>query len=625
MKNNKLKSILFAVLTTTLCFTFNSCSLEENDPGGFTFENLCQTTTGFESLVNNIYFGLERSFYGNANKINFMAITEAETDLWTTARNRNNTSMEYFWFYGGGSPNTTYTLSFLYSMYDGIGSCNKVLQYIDIPPYNTEEERNAKAAEARFMRAVYYYHAAEQFGGATIVTEKNTSIDLSVYTPTKSSPQEIYDQIIIPDLLYAVEWLPTGDYSAITRPTKKSAIGLLARAYLQATRWVTDKNSYYTNALKYSKMLIDDWEQNAGSTYKTYMYSNYEDIFSETENYSNKEALWKHSYFSSATYNGSSNGAYVLNMSHTLFRCQTTSFPARENNAATYVTWEGSVNGSFMPTQHLLSLFVNSDGTLDPRFYKIFQNKWKANKSYKWSKDLAHQYDKDSTVVVDQTLAIGDDAIEFIMPQDADYAAKKAAKYTSKQMIIDYADVYDDAGKTVKMFHAYKFATPSYKADGSVENFLSNFYPSLTKHNTTKFYTADAAKLRFGNLSAMHIMRMAEMYLIAAEADLLSNGGANALKYLNVVRKRANAKDLTGTVSIRTILDERGRELCGEWIRFYDLARTGMLKDATYLTETNPSLATFFNVDYVLRPFDTSTFLPSINNDSIYQNNGYGY
>ena len=208
---NIIKSLLIAYAATIICTSFQSCSLDENDPGGFTFENLSKTTGGFETLVNNIYFGLERSFYGNVNKINFMAITEDQTHLWTTPRNMDNTNQQYFWFYAGGAPNTTYTLSFWYSLYDGIGSCNKVLQYINVPPYNTEAERNAKAAEARFMRAVYYYHAAEQFGGATIVTEKNTSIDSTVYSPKKNSAKEIYDQIIIPDLIYAAEWLTVGE------------------------------------------------------------------------------------------------------------------------------------------------------------------------------------------------------------------------------------------------------------------------------------------------------------------------------------------------------------------------------------------------------------------------------
>ena len=54
-------------------------------------------------------------------------------------------------------------------------------------------------------------------------------------------------------------------------------------------------------------------------------------------------------------------------------------------------------------------------------------------------------------------------------------------------------------------------------------------------------------------------MRMAEVYLIAAEADIYLNGGANAAKYLNKVRERAGADPLTGSMTVRDLLDERGR------------------------------------------------------------------
>ncbi|MBQ7162305.1 MAG: RagB/SusD family nutrient uptake outer membrane protein [Bacteroidales bacterium] len=619
---NIYKYFIPVVVAALSCGTYTSCSLEEDDPGGFTFENMSQTPEGFQTLVNQIYFGLERSFYGNINKIDFMAITEAESDLWTTPRNLDNTYQQYCWFFAGGAPNTTYTLNFLYSLYDGIGSCNKVLQFINLPKFNTDAERNAKAAEARFMRALYYYHGVEQFGAITVVTEANTSVGEGTYSPEKMDPIKVYDEIIIPDLEYAVEWLPVGDDNVITRPSKKSAIGLLARAALQATRWTDNKAPYYQKALDNAKLLITDCEA-GGATYNTYMYPNFADVFNEANNLNNREALWKHSYFASGTYNGSSNGAHILNMCHTIFRCQTTQFPARENNAESYVTLEGSVNGYLMPTQHLISLFVNDDNTLDPRFALIFQNKWNANKAYTWTGDIAAKFDKDTTVVKGQTINVGDMAIEFVMPQDADYATKVAAKSTSTQLIVDYADVYDDAGKTIKLKHAYTNTTPDYKADGSNENFLSYFYPSLTKYNSSNFFESNASKMRFGNLDAMLIIRMPEMYFIAAEADIALNGAANAMGYINKVRNRAGATALAGTATVRTVLDERGRELCGEFQRYYDLARTGMLKDATYLQETNPSLAQYFNVNYVLRPFDTSTFLPSINNGDEYQNTGY--
>ena len=52
-----------------------------------------------------------------------------------------------------------------------------------------------------------------------------------------------------------------------------------------------------------------------------------------------------------------------------------------------------------------------------------------------------------------------------------------------------------------------------------------------------------------------------------------------------------------GAATIRTVLDERGRELCGEFTRFFDLKRTGMYKDASYLQSTFPELAGYLSLN----------------------------
>ena len=77
------------------------------------------------------------------------------------------------------------------------------------------------------------------------------------------------------------------------------------------------------------------------------------------------------------------------------------------------------------------------------------------------------------------------------------------------------------------------------------------------------------------------VLRLAEMYLIKAEAELATGG--DALKTINQLRAaRAIAgKDNTicGTVTIETILKERAIELCGEYQRWFDLKRTHTLID----------------------------------------------
>ncbi|MFA9391164.1 MAG: RagB/SusD family nutrient uptake outer membrane protein [Prolixibacteraceae bacterium] len=72
------------------------------------------------------------------------------------------------------------------------------------------------------------------------------------------------------------------------------------------------------------------------------------------------------------------------------------------------------------------------------------------------------------------------------------------------------------------------------------------------------------------------VYRLAETYLIGAEAHMRSGNNAKALEYLNAVRNRANAASKT-TIDLQTILDERARELAFEGQRWYTLKRTGKL------------------------------------------------
>src|SRR5690606_13199169 len=71
-------------------------------------------------------------------------------------------------------------------------------------------------------------------------------------------------------------------------------------------------------------------------------------------------------------------------------------------------------------------------------------------------------------------------------------------------------------------------------------------------------------------------LRLADTYLLMAEAQLLANGPAAALPYINAVRERSNASPATeGELDLDYILDERSRELVTEENRRETLVRTG--------------------------------------------------
>lgn len=70
------------------------------------------------------------------------------------------------------------------------------------------------------------------------------------------------------------------------------------------------------------------------------------------------------------------------------------------------------------------------------------------------------------------------------------------------------------------------------------------------------------------------VIRLSEIYLIAAEAALASDR-AKAATYLNAIRRRspALAPATAGTITIDMILEERSKELFGEGHRFFDMIR----------------------------------------------------
>ncbi len=84
------------------------------------------------------------------------------------------------------------------------------------------------------------------------------------------------------------------------------------------------------------------------------------------------------------------------------------------------------------------------------------------------------------------------------------------------------------------------------------------------------------------------IFRLADAYLIYAEANIQGGGGsaANALNYLNLIRQRAygnTSANFAALPPVDTILAERGRELMFEASRRTDLVRFGVFTSGTYL------------------------------------------
>lgn len=271
-----------------------------------------------------------------------------------------------------------------------------------------------------------------------------------------------------------------------------------------------------------------------------------------------------------------------------------------------------------MPTKYLLDVFKNDDNTLDPRYAISFQTQWLSNADYNWSRDAIVQFDRDANAVaVGTNLPKGALALKVSREGETGYAEEKKMQFQKHYIWVDLEDVYG-ADNKVKMKY-----TRTNQQPGQVDNPFIGFYPSLVKFNSGSLISPKANS--FTSDAYATVMRLGEVYLIAAEASFHLNGAnGTAANYINVLRDRVGAKQITaGDITAQFILDERARELCGEYTRWYDLKRMGKL-NRSYLMAVNPDVGQYFKDGvHGLRPIPQGQMDAISNPGEFLQNNGY--
>jgi hypothetical protein len=142
-------------------------------------------------------------------------------------------------------------------MYLGVGASNLAIQKIpEVAAVDLSvEEKNNMLAETHTLRALYYFFLVRMYGAVPKVTAPPAGLDLNLpRTPAK----EIYDSIIIPDLLLAEKsTLPWQDNSG--RVSMGAVESLLADVYLTyAGAAIKGGDTYYAESAKRSLNVIQN-------------------------------------------------------------------------------------------------------------------------------------------------------------------------------------------------------------------------------------------------------------------------------------------------------------------------------------------------------------------------------
>lgn len=112
--------------------------------------------------------------------------------------------------------------------YSGVQDCNLSIQ--QLPLINmSETDLNKALGEVRALRAFYYFCIVRYWGDAILITKPVT--DVWATELPRTSLKKIYDEVIIPDLEFAVANLPAGR-SANGRVTQDVARAILADVYM---------------------------------------------------------------------------------------------------------------------------------------------------------------------------------------------------------------------------------------------------------------------------------------------------------------------------------------------------------------------------------------------------------
>ncbi len=528
------------LIVAVAMFISTSCSdfLDPDIRSSESTSDFYATSTGFTSLTNATYSSL-RDLY-NIQPLLF----SAGTDLYGDGKSQGIIMNHYTAFTAAeGIVGTFYE-----NCFKGIQLANSVITYGE----TTEESsvRKQYIDEARFIRAWYYFQLVQQFGKVALNTKM---FDYAEMNHERTDLKTVYDFIIdeFTDLISDNSSLLDRSSSDVSRANKRAATFFLAKAYLTRA-WLNGEgyesleeniaqSTDFSNAAKYA---VDAISGEAPSL-------SVEDAF-DFSNESNTEIFWSVQFDYSAVEDPSGDGSYQ--------QAQFGSYLGGSENAR-----NKSIDGNLSPFLRLHQLYNEGDGRYEQTFMLEFHT---------WYFDYYSSPTSSPVKIYYAPAWATDDDISAWQANDP-YNLKTNA-IISKTIADGGIAPSNGAPDTYFNRRNMDFGVACIKKfDDYSETSISNRSTTCSMHDVV-------------------IARLGEAYLIAAEAYAETGETGKAADMINTLRSRPNtiksgfetAMTVSSSdITIDFILDERAREMAGEYVRWTDLKRTHKLVE--YVTTYN--------------------------------------
>lgn len=645
------------VLTLSSCKKF----IEEKLVTTLT-EDYYQTDVGLEDLVKSAYAPLQWKFSGEQA----YAMYNFGVDEFRKGDQFNNS--RYNDYDANLNSNDAFVNDLWTNNYAGIRRCNQGIEMITA--YNNtaskvlgiQAQKDLRIAELKALRGFYYFQMVQQFGGIPLITSVPGE---PKYEFPRASVAEVYRQIIS-DFQSAGPALPWRYTSTDRgRATRAMAYHFLAKAYLTRGSAVTEQRGKQPadmdSVVYYASQVIASSGHALEADFGSLFNAAYPDgriaplgengapptgskARIDANNASN-EIIFAAQFSANLALATSSN-----NQTHLFYGTQyDAGVPGMTRDF-----FNGRPFRRLRPTDYTMDIF---DKVNDSRFFKTFQTVFYRNVAVTAAETFPKFTAADApapNLVGRPRVMLGDTAALFIVnPADRPLLTSDISR-------LRYYAVYARNKQAA--------AGGTITTDFSPNKFLAmiKFNDPIRLTNTNN----EARGIRNGTLA-----RLAETYLILAEAYGRKGDYANALSNVNVLRRRAAYKsgedrspqiwkymggastlDNTETANMATInlfntnasselypvsagsteskfihfmLNEKTRELCGEFYRWEDLVRTETFYDRTKLF--NPDISGSFAQYHKLRPIPYLQMIAQTTNGkpmtgaemAAYQNPGY--